>query len=441
MPQQEIIGRDRFEKGSNELRIASPSTDRFRFVAGLFQERQTHWIIQDYQIQGFGPQVAVTGWPNTIWLTDQNRIDRDEAAFVEANFDITPNLTLTGGIRGYHYRNTLVGFYGYSANYSSHTGEAICIAGADIPQRAMRRHQQDRSGSGETHKVNLSYKFDGDRMVYATYSTGFRPGGVNRNGGGKLPPYGADTLDNYEVGWKTRWFDRSLTFNGAVYDEEWNKLPVLLPGPEQPDHRAERAGSADHRRRVELRVAGDAAVHSLGGRSLQPRGADQELLRRRSSHWHRRRHLRRRDAQAVHGQQLPYTPSFKGNLTGRYTFPVGPWTAHAQASVVYQTSSFVGLRTSDNCGDHQCAGRGHRLGPRQDPRLRHGRLLPRRRAGSHQRGAVRQERLRRAGTTQPLHALYDSVCGSSYPAAGVNAALYVVPIQPLTLASKLGETF
>ena len=144
LPQQEIIGRDRFEKGSNELRISSPPTDRFRFVAGLFQERQTHWIIQDYQIQGFGPQVAVTGWPNTIWLTDQNRIDRDEAVFAEANFDITPKLTLTGGIRGYHYNNTLYGFYGYSAAYSSHTGQAICIAGPYLPRCALRGHQQER---------------------------------------------------------------------------------------------------------------------------------------------------------------------------------------------------------------------------------------------------------------------------------------------------------
>ena len=84
---------DRFEKGSNELRLASPSTDRFRFIVGLFQERQTHWIIQDYQIQGFGPQLSVTGWPNTIWLTDQKRIDRDEAAFGEATFDITSHIS------------------------------------------------------------------------------------------------------------------------------------------------------------------------------------------------------------------------------------------------------------------------------------------------------------------------------------------------------------
>ena len=34
--------------------------------------------------------------------------------------------------------------------------------------------------SGETHKVNLSWKIEPQVMVYATYSTGFRPGGINR---------------------------------------------------------------------------------------------------------------------------------------------------------------------------------------------------------------------------------------------------------------------
>ena len=121
-PQQEIVGRDRFEKGSNELRLASPSTDRFRFIVGLFQERQTHWIIQDYQIQGFGPLLSVPGWPNTIWLTDQDRVDRDEAAFGEATFDVTKHISVTGGIRYYHYNNDLYGFDGYSDGYDALSG-------------------------------------------------------------------------------------------------------------------------------------------------------------------------------------------------------------------------------------------------------------------------------------------------------------------------------
>ena len=38
-------------------------------------------------------------------------------------------------------------------------------------------------GSGTTPKVTLTYKFDDQRLVYATYSEGFRPGGFNRGTG------------------------------------------------------------------------------------------------------------------------------------------------------------------------------------------------------------------------------------------------------------------
>jgi iron complex outermembrane recepter protein len=39
---------------------------------------------------------------------------------------------------------------------------------------------------------------------------------------------------------------------------------------------------------------------------------------------------------------LPVTPKFKGDITGRYTFPVGSYKGNVQVSGVY-----VGSRTSD----------------------------------------------------------------------------------------------
>ena len=45
------------------------------------------------------------GWANTIWLTDQDRVDSDRAAFGEISFDVTPKFTITGGLRYYSYDN------------------------------------------------------------------------------------------------------------------------------------------------------------------------------------------------------------------------------------------------------------------------------------------------------------------------------------------------
>ena len=42
---------------------------------------------------------------------------------------------------------------------------------------------------------------------------------------------GPDELKNYELGWKTQWFDNTLRFNGALFWEEWNNFQFSYLGP------------------------------------------------------------------------------------------------------------------------------------------------------------------------------------------------------------------
>jgi len=432
-PQQEIIGRDKYWKESNELRIASPAGNRFRFIAGLFQEQQEHWIIQDYQIQGFGPQIAVPGWPNTIWLTDQNRIDRDQAAFAEASFDITPRLTLTAGLRGYHYDNTLYGFYGFSAGYSSHTGVVNCIAGLTFRDAPCVDLNKTVSAYGETHKINLNYKLDDDKLVYFTYSTGYRPGGVNRSGA--LPPYQSDSLANYEIGWKTAWLDRSLFFNGAIYDEEWNKFQFSFLGPNSLTI-IENAPSA----RI-LGVEASLEWRATHNLTLSAGGAyDDAKLTANFCGTDQTTGLiiptcPDSQAQAVHGEQLPYTPAFKGNLTARYAFEVGGWQAHVQGSVLYQTRNYAALRTNDPfpAGSNDVALLG---------------TMPAYATADFSVGAQRnnwtvelfiKNAFDSRGELNRFTPCTTGVCATGYP--GVPPAVYVVPIQPLTVGIKVGQLF
>src|SRR5438270_835395 len=83
-PQQFIIGTNHFKKLSQELRIASPADKPFRVIAGLFYQRQTNFIHQDYKVDNLDPLLSVNGFPGTLWLTQQRRVDRDYAAFGEA---------------------------------------------------------------------------------------------------------------------------------------------------------------------------------------------------------------------------------------------------------------------------------------------------------------------------------------------------------------------
>ncbi len=123
-PSQQVIGTDHFKKTSQEFRVASPQDGRFRVVAGLFYQRQSNLIHQDYRVANLAPDLSVNGLPGTLWLTQQHRVDKDYAAFGEASFDILPNLTLTAGGRGFIYDNSLIGFFGFGRNPAFFQGAA-----------------------------------------------------------------------------------------------------------------------------------------------------------------------------------------------------------------------------------------------------------------------------------------------------------------------------
>jgi iron complex outermembrane recepter protein len=348
-PTQRILGTDVFTKESHELRIASPKSDRLRFTAGLFYERQTHAILQDYVIEdlateGSGqPTVSVTGWPGTLWLTDQSRVDRDYAAFGEASFDILPDLTLTGGIRLYKYDNTLKGFFGFESYEASRCFVPTSINGGpctDLNSRAK--------GNGETHRINLTWQVTDDKMIYATYSTGFRPGGANRviNPVTNEPynPYTADTLDNYEIGWKTSWDNNRLRLNGALYWENWNNFQFPFLGPNSVTI-VENAGEARVKGvefegswlPIDSLTLSTSGAYNNGSLASDYCGTTDSTGKPIS--------VCPGAAQAPAGTQLPITPLWKVNATARYEWMIGDFDAHVQGSLVHESGTWSDLRT------------------------------------------------------------------------------------------------
>src|SRR3546814_10579450 len=82
--------------------------------------------------------------------------------------------------------------------------------------------------SSDVCSSDLTYKFNDDALVYATVSRGFRPGGINRRG--SLPPYEADFIDNYELGFKTSWLDNRVRVNAAAYQLDWTDIQLSFLG-------------------------------------------------------------------------------------------------------------------------------------------------------------------------------------------------------------------
>jgi outer membrane receptor protein involved in Fe transport len=344
-PAQTILGRDHYTKLSHELRVSSPKEYPLRFVGGLFLERQVHEILQDYLVDNGDPlgsvapnDISVPGWPGTVWLTDQERVDRDKAIFGELSYDLTDHLTASAGLRHFTFDNTLQGYYGFNSTFSTHEGVATCFTPL-TPFHGAPCSDLDRgtSGAGNTPKYNLTYKFDKERLVYATYSKGFRPGGVNRNGGGTIPPYQSDFLTNYEVGWKTTWDNNRLRFNGAVFVEDWSNFQFSYLGPNALSI-ITNAGQAQIKGfESDLEYAVTQGLTLSGGFSLLDAKLKQDFCGDPTQC-----NVPGYEQFAPAGTRLPVTPKFKGNVTARYTFPIGSARGDLQASAVH-----VGERTSD----------------------------------------------------------------------------------------------
>ena len=373
-PQQWIVGTNHFRKESHELRFASPINYPFRVIAGAFYERQVNFIHQDYRVDGLAPDLSVNGFPGTLWLTQQQRVDRDYALFGEASWDVLPKVTLTGGGRLFRYDNSLIGFFGFGRNPngppfnaagSSRTGVAACFTadgsilrdntGAPLlpPEivgspctnlgvfqngRVVPKHAK---GHGFTYRLNAQWKPQDNLMFYATWSKGFRPGGINRRG--DIGPYNPDFLYNVELGWKTMF--GPIRWNGAVYHEIWKAFQFAFLG----------ANSF-----TEIHNGKDARVNGIetdvnyvhGGWTLnataaytdaKTRGNISNIFGDTSA-----------DCTGVAGDfitapsgtRLPVTPKFKGSATARYTWPM--WSevhAHVQGVVSYQSSAPSSLRT------------------------------------------------------------------------------------------------
>ena len=352
-PSQRVTGNDHFNKQSHELRLSTPQGARIRGLIGLFYQRQQHDIEQVYNITGFDPFYSNTNRPGVIWLTEQKRVDRDYAAFGEVSADIVPDhLTLTGGARVFKYDNTLYGFFGYGQNFSSHTGESQCIAGrAPLSGAFCTNLDQRAKGDGIIPRVNLTWKFDKDHLVYGTYSRGFRPGGVNRRGG---TPYTPDFLTNFEIGSKNSFFDRRLTLNATVFYESWKNFQFGFLGENGLTVIRNLVGKAEV-----YGVEADATVVPFRGLTVNGGLAYTDAT---TSNVYcgvlisgTQTPLTNCPApldtllgpQALAGTRLPVTPQFKFNLTGRYAWDMRGVKMHVQGSVVHQSSSFDDLRNAE----------------------------------------------------------------------------------------------
>ncbi|WP_052215658.1 TonB-dependent receptor [Sphingomonas sp. ERG5] len=302
---------------SAEARISSSGHGPLQWTAGFYYSNRDG----DFQSNivrvnpGNGEILPITA--STLLgqrvITDQLK---QTAGFGEATYEITDRLSVTGGIRYFHYSRRVTG--------------AVTVPDPIVGFVAGPATDQSSSENGWLYKANASYKLADRVMVYATASSGQRPGGVNQTVGlpASLQTYSSDHLWNYELGLKSMFFDRMLTFNADIFQIDWQNMQTsgTLPGTNFAF--IANAGKA--------RVRGaevEATLVPLTGLQLQASGSyiDAHLLENQAN--------QTLVAPGLKGDPIPYVPKATVQGSVQYSWALSPNLKGLLRSDVYYSGS------------------------------------------------------------------------------------------------------
>jgi iron complex outermembrane receptor protein len=348
-PSQYVSGDENFNRNSHEIRLQSSPDGSIRWVTGLFYQRQEHLFDLQWTVPDLNPAQSVVENGTTVWQTFQRRVDKDAALYGEAYIDLGSAFTLTLGARYFEYDNSLFGFNGFIGHctgYYDENGDFVEDRDNGVPQYpCFNTGILDDVSKGDdwAGKVSMEWKLAEDKMIYATWSEGFRAGGVNRARVEGIPKYQPDFVENYEIGWKTQWANGAVRFNGAAYIVDWNDFQYgFLDFTISNLTIIQNVGNAQTKG-IEFDLdwaPTDNLLLSLAG-SYNNAELEEDFWRSADD----------RDEglppDAPEGTPMPYVPEMQYTFIGRYTFDISDMPVFAQAAWSYRDGSWNDLEVSN----------------------------------------------------------------------------------------------
>ncbi len=184
--------------------------------------------------------------------------------------------------------------------------------------------------------MNLTYQFTDDVLGYFTFSQGFRPSGINREGTPNIPQiYGSDTVDNFEIGWKATLADNRVRLNGAIYAMSWEDIQLTRFEPgESLLGLTSNASDADM---IGIEVSLDWIINDNWDIAAAMSWNEAELSADFAQN------ASGSPVDAPNGTDLPFTPDLKYSISTRYTFSESSLKPFIQAAWSYTDDSFNDL--------------------------------------------------------------------------------------------------
>ena len=236
-------------------------------IAGLLGFRPTDpGFAQEYGLAG-ALAANITG-ANAVHNEQATTVSRDQSydAFVDGSYKLTPKLEVSAGLRLSHDEKTTL----YSASVSDRSvlgglialgslpasirpallaglanplAPSLLIPNSVLPAFALLGQPTENNGQYDSGKLSNDsvswrltsrYALSDTQSLYATYSRGVRPrvltgvSGAAPETAAVFNPLAAETLDNYEAGYKAALFDKSLSVDTAVYINDYQHFSTTV---------------------------------------------------------------------------------------------------------------------------------------------------------------------------------------------------------------------
>ncbi len=141
-----------------------------------------------------------------------------KSAFVHTVWHPAPGLNITAALR-------------YTDDKKSFTFNRYDLDGSPHPTLgSLTDYTGVFTGNRLDYRLGVNYEASANFMAYAQVATGYKGGGVNPRPfiDTQVVPYDPEELTSYEAGFKSRFADRRITLNGAVFYSDYANFQATL---------------------------------------------------------------------------------------------------------------------------------------------------------------------------------------------------------------------
>ncbi|MGK2911428.1 MAG: TonB-dependent receptor [Sphingobium sp.] len=211
-------GQQSIDQYSGELQLIGKAFDnRLDYTIGGFLFRES----------GYDTSTALSippvnpGNPN---YTSGDVRNTSRAAYAQISYKITDELSFTGGLRYSKDRKALTSFNGTGEGAGFQCSVPVALR---VSPAVCQSIPLVTSADGISYTAGLDYRIDGNTMVYAKTSRGFRSGGFNLRASGAealFSPFKPEKVTDYEVGLKAELLDNHVRFNIAAFYSDYKEV-------------------------------------------------------------------------------------------------------------------------------------------------------------------------------------------------------------------------